>query len=189
MTWVQNVDKRTRFREMPSKPHARKFGAAGSFLSQLGQPQQPLRSLRLGVRGGDRCPSARSLLAPRLGEWLGARRLCRWHFAPSADPCRLLLFLCFLFSLFLYTLKINVLFLFLNSSLLPFLVRCVVTPSPCLPAQGWTGLLSGLPSGCVHVEATSISVSPRFDCKHQGGEPVEPLLTCSSENSPGQDKT
>lgn len=89
--------------------HTRKFGAAGSFLSRLGSASAPAPfppprpPSGVGVRGGDSivlagsCPSARSL-GHRDSASGSVQTMALLALAPSADSRRLLLFLCFLFS-------------------------------------------------------------------------------------------
>lgn len=133
MTWVQNVDKRTRFTEMSSEPHARKFGAAGGF-----PPGVSISTPCVPCGVGSEAVTALFLLVsvPRRARFWhrhsahgSGRGDCHWHFAPFCrrpqPPFVSLLCLC---SPFLHILKITV--LLLNSSSLPFPVHRVVTPVP-----------------------------------------------------------
>lgn len=107
MTWVQNVDKRTRFTEMSNKPHEKVRGGRQfplpTGVSVSARPVPPTTPPSVGVRGGDSivlagsCPSARSL-GHRDSASGSVQTMALLALAPSADSRRLLLFLCFLFS-------------------------------------------------------------------------------------------
>lgn len=116
MTWVQNVNKRTRFTEMSSEPHARKFGAAGGF-----PPGVSISTPCVPCGVGSEAVTALFLLVsvPRRARFWhrhsahgSGRGDCHWHFAPFCrrpqPPFVSLLSLC---SPFLHILKITVLLL------------------------------------------------------------------------------
>lgn len=118
MTWVQNVDKRTRFTEMSNKPHEKVRGGrqfplpTGVSVSARPVPPSP-------PAWGSEAGTALFLLVPvplRAHSDTETQRVAqyrRWRYWPSL-PLRIPAgSFCFSASsfLFLYTLKINALFL------------------------------------------------------------------------------
>lgn len=111
MTWVQNVDKRTRFTEMSNKPHEKVRGGrqfplpTGVSVSARPVPPTTTPPPACGSEAGTACDlfllvpvPLRAHFGHRDSASGSVQAMALLALAPSADSRRLLLFLCFLFS-------------------------------------------------------------------------------------------